>query len=104
MNGKIVDSKTIRFGIRTIDISVKGLFVNGKYVKVQGMCCHQDHAGLGSALPDYIQYYRIRLLKNMGVNAYRTSHNPPTPELLDACDSLGMLVMDENRLLNSSSG
>ena len=63
---------------------------------------HQDHAGVGSALPDYLQYYRIRLLKNMGVNAYRTSHNPPTPELLDACDSLGMLVLDENRLLNSS--
>src|SRR4029079_1843137 len=49
-----------------------------------------------------LQYYRIRLLKDMGTNAYRTSHNPPTPELLDACDSLGMLVLDENRLLNSS--
>ena len=102
-NGKTVDSVQHRFGIRTIDISAKGLFVNGKYVKVHGMCCHQDHAGLGSALPDYIQYYRIRLLKDMGVNAYRTSHNAPTPELLDACDSLGMLVLDENRLLNSSS-
>jgi beta-galactosidase len=64
--------------------------------------CHQDHAGVGSALPDYLQYYRTRLLKEMGVNAYRTSHNAPTPELLDACDSLGMLVMDEQRLLNSS--
>ena len=62
---------------------------------------HQDHAGVGSALPDYLQYYRIWLLKNMGANAYRTSHNAPTPELLDACDSLGMLVMDEQRLLNS---
>ncbi len=102
VNGKIVDNESLRFGIRTIDISAKGLFVNGKYVKVHGMCCHQDHGGLGSALPDYIQYYRIRLLKDMGVNAYRTSHNAPTPELLDACDSLGMLVLDENRLLNSS--
>ena len=60
------------------------------------------HAGVGSALPDYLQYYRVRLLKQMGVNAYRTSHNAPTPELLDACDSLGMLVLDEQRLLNSS--
>jgi beta-galactosidase len=101
-NGKIIDNQVQRFGIRTINVSVKGLFVNGKYVKIQGMCCHQDHAGVGSALPDYLQYYRIRLLKDMGVNSYRTSHNPPTPELLDACDSLGMLVLDENRLLNSS--
>ena len=101
-NGKIIDSQQLRFGIRTIDISEKGLFVNGKYFKVYGMCNHQDHAGVGSALPDYLQYYRVRLLKEMGVNAYRTSHNPPTPELLDACDSLGMLVLDETRLLNSS--
>ncbi|MBK8045030.1 MAG: hypothetical protein IPK21_21705 [Haliscomenobacter sp.] len=75
---------------------------NGKPVKVQGVNCRQDHAGVGSALPDELQYYRIRLLKELGVNAYRASHNPPTPELLDACDSLGMLVMDETRLLNSS--
>ncbi|HEY6064318.1 MAG TPA: beta-galactosidase GalA [Chitinophagaceae bacterium] len=101
-SGKIIDSIKQRFGIRTIDVRTNGLFVNGKYVKIQGVCCHQDHAGVGSALPDYLQFYRIRLLKNMGVNAYRTSHNPPTPELLDACDSLGMLVLDENRLLNSS--
>ncbi|TMI93442.1 MAG: DUF4982 domain-containing protein [Bacteroidetes bacterium] len=102
LNGKIVDDERLRFGIRDVNISAKGLFVNGKYVKVHGVCCHQDHAGVGSALPDYLQYYRIRLLKDMGVNGYRTSHNPPTPELLDACDSLGMLVLDENRLLNSS--
>lgn len=97
-----IDKQTVRFGVRTIEVNTNGLFVNGKYVKVMGVCCHQDHGGLGSALPDYLQYYRIGLLKEMGVNAYRTSHNPPTPELLDACDSLGMLVLDENRLLNSS--
>lgn len=101
-NGKIVDSIKQRFGIRTVEVKVNGLFINGKYTKIYGVCNHQDHAGVGSALPDYLQYYRVRLLKNMGVNAYRTSHNPPTPELLDACDSLGMLVLDENRLLNSS--
>lgn len=101
-NGKIIDQQKIRYGLRTIEVKPNGVFLNGKHVKLLGVNCHQDHAGVGSALPDYLQYYRIRLLKNMGVNAYRTSHNPPTPELLDACDSLGMLVMDETRLLNSS--
>ncbi len=101
-NGRVVDSVKHRFGIRHIEIKPDGVFLNGKHVKLLGVNNHQDHAGVGSALPDYLQYYRIRLLKNMGVNAYRTSHNAPTPELLDACDSLGMLVMDEQRLLNSS--
>ena len=101
-NGNVIDSIKQRFGVRSIDIKANGVFLNGKHVKLQGVNNHQDHAGVGSALPDYLQYYRIRLLKNMGVNAYRTSHNAPTPELLDACDSLGMLVMDEQRLLNSS--
>ncbi|MDQ6762138.1 MAG: beta galactosidase jelly roll domain-containing protein, partial [Bacteroidota bacterium] len=101
-NGKIIDTDKKRFGIRTINVTKDGLFVNGKYLKIQGVCDHQDHAGVGSALPDYLQYYRIQLLKEMGANAYRTTHNPPTPELLDACDSLGMLVLDETRLLNSS--
>lgn len=101
-NGKLTDSLQQRIGVRSIDIRPNGVFVNGRYIKLKGVNCHQDHAGVGSALPDYLQYYRIGLLKELGVNAYRTSHNPPTPELLDACDSLGMLVLDENRLLNSS--
>ena len=100
--GKIIDQQKIRFGFRTIDIKANGVFVNGKPVKIYGTNNHHDHAGVGSALPDYLHYYRIGLLKNLGVNAYRTSHNAPNPELLDACDSLGMLVMDEQRLLNSS--
>ncbi|MEO5564821.1 MAG: beta-galactosidase GalA [Chitinophagaceae bacterium] len=101
--GKIIDIETHRFGVRTFRFdATQGFFLNGKHVKIQGTNNHHDHAGLGSALPDYLQYYRVGLLKNMGVNAYRTSHNPPTPSLLDACDSLGMLVMDETRLLNSS--
>lgn len=103
IDGEVVDKVNTHFGIRDIKIdSDKGLFLNGRSIKIQGVCCHQDHAGIGSALPDYMQYYRIGLLKEMGVNAYRTSHNPPTPELLEACDSLGMLVLDEVRLLNSS--
>ncbi len=100
---KIIDLFKDRFGVRTFRFDAeKGFFLNGKHMKLQGTNNHQDHAGVGSALPDYLQYYRINLLKEMGVNAYRTSHNPPTPELLEACDSLGMLVMDETRLLNSS--
>lgn len=101
--GKIIDHQIEKFGIRTIEIDPKvGVVLNGNPIKIKGTNNHQDHAGVGSALPDYLQYYRIRLLKEMGSNAYRASHNPPTPELLEACDSLGMLVMDETRLLNSS--
>jgi beta-galactosidase len=100
---KVVDRVTNKFGIHTITMDAeKGLTLNGTNIKIQGVNCHQDHAGVGSALPDYLQYYRIKLLKELGVNAYRTSHNAPTPELLEACDSLGMLVLDETRLLNSS--
>ena len=100
-NGQVIDQQTLRYGLRDIQVKTDGVYLNGKHLKLQGVNCHQDHAGVGSALPDYLQYYRIGLLREMGVNAYRASHNPPTPELLDACDSLGMLVMDENRLLNS---
>jgi beta-galactosidase len=99
----VLDSTITKYGIRTISIDpAKGFFLNGKHVKLKGTNNHQDHAGVGSALPDYLQYYRIKLLKDFGSNAYRASHNVPTKELLEACDSLGMLVMNEQRLLNSS--
>jgi len=102
-DGKIIDIVETEFGIRTISWDKdKGFFLNGKRVEIKGMCNHQDHAGVGSALPDRLQYYRIEKLKEMGVNAYRTSHNPPTIELLEACDRLGMIVMDENRLMGST--
>jgi beta-galactosidase len=102
-NGKIVDRVATPFGIRSIRFDKDlGLFLNEQPVKIQGVCCHQDHAGVGSALPDRLQEFRIERLKEMGCNAYRTSHNPPTPELLDACDRLGMLVMDENRLMGDT--
>jgi beta-galactosidase len=98
----ITDHEETTFGIRTIHFDAgKGFFLNGKPVKMKGTCNHQDHAGVGAALPDRLQFYRIELLKEMGSNAYRTSHNPPTPELLDACDRLGMLVMDETRMMSS---
>jgi beta-galactosidase len=101
--GRTVDETRTKFGIRTIRFDPdKGFFLNGKHVQINGMCNHQDHAGVGAAVPDRLQRYRIERLKEMGVNAYRSSHNPPTPELLDACDELGMLVMDETRLFSSS--
>lgn len=101
--GKVIDSVQTRLGIRTLKFDAnEGFFLNGKHLKIQGTNNHQDHAGVGSALPDDLQYYRIGLLKEMGANAYRTSHNAPTTALLEACDSLGMLVLDEQRLLNSS--
>ena len=103
-NGNIVlDSTVTNFGVRSIQIDKdKGLLVNGIRVKIHGVNCHQDHAGVGTALPDGLQYYRLKKLKEMGVNAYRTAHHPPTPELLNACDQLGILVLDENRLMGTS--
>lgn len=102
-NGQSIHQRTVRFGIRSVRFDAdKGFSLNEQPLKILGTNNHQDHAGIGSALPDYMHYYRIRLLKNMGANAYRCSHHAPAPELLDACDSLGMLVLDEQRLLNSS--
>ncbi len=99
---RLVDERTIAFGIRDVRMDAQeGLFLNGKPLKVKGVCMHQDHAGVGAALPEYLQYYRVGLLKEMGANAYRPSPNPPSPELMEACDSLGMLVLAETRLMNS---
>jgi len=104
VEGKIVDRKETEFGIRTVGFDKdKGFLLNGKPYELYGTCNHQDHAGVGAAIPDALQYFRIAKLKEFGCNAYRTSHNPPTPELLDACDHLGMIVMDESRLLGSDS-
>jgi beta-galactosidase len=100
---RLVDRYETRFGIRTCSFDAeKGFFLNGKPVKLKGTCNHQDHAGVGAAVPDAVQYYRIRKLQEMGCNALRTSHNPPTPELLDAADELGMLVFDETRMMSSN--
>jgi beta-galactosidase len=100
--GKVTDTCETTFGVRTIRFDPdEGFLLNGKPVKIKGTCNHQDHAGVGSALPDRLQYYRIGRLKAMGSNGLRTSHNPPTPELLDACDRLGMVVMDETRMFSS---
>ncbi|HXT10684.1 MAG TPA: glycoside hydrolase family 2 TIM barrel-domain containing protein [Candidatus Angelobacter sp.] len=102
-NGKIVDREETEFGIRTIAFDAqKGFLLNGKPCVIKGTCDHQDHAGVGTAIPDALQYFRVKKLKEMGSNAIRTSHNAPAPELLEACDRLGMLVMDENRRVENT--
>jgi beta-galactosidase len=103
VDGSTGEQVSTAFGIRTIAFDKdQGFFLNGQRVEIQGVCDHQDHAGVGSAIPDRLNEWRLQQLKKYGVNALRTSHNPPTPELLDAADRLGMLVMDENRLIGSS--
>ncbi|RYX85067.1 DUF4982 domain-containing protein [bacterium] len=100
-----LDNQSSSFGVRTIRFdATDGFFLNGKRVKIKGTCNHQDFAGVGVALPDSILDWRIKTLKGMGSNAYRTSHNPVAQELLDACDRQGMLVMDETRHLGDATG
>jgi len=100
--GKPIDQVETDFGIRTVAFDPNmGFLLNGHPYTIKGTCNHQDFAGVGIAVPDSLQYYRVEKLKEMGCNAFRTSHNPPTPGLLDACDHLGMLVLDENRRADS---
>src|ERR1700722_15321770 len=103
-NGKVRDAERVSFGVRDITWDAdKGFFLNGKPVKIKGTCNHQDHAGVGAALPDRLQWYRLGVLKNMGGNAVRTSRNMPTPEWVEACDRMGMMMMCETRLMSSSA-
>jgi beta-galactosidase len=102
-SGDEVDRYETLFGIRTIRWDAnEGFFLNGKHVVLKGTNLHQDHAGVGVAVPDALWEFRIRKLQEIGSNAYRSSHNPPAPELLEACDRLGLLVIDENRLIGTT--
>jgi beta-galactosidase len=102
--GKITDRVETEFGIRTFAFDPdKGFLLNGKPYVIKGTANHQDHAGVGVALPDALQYFRVSKLKEMGSNAIRTAHNEPTEELLEACDRLGMLVLDESRVFASDA-
>lgn len=97
---KLVDTYTTTLGIRQIAFDKdKGFLLNGKVLKLKGVNMHQDHPGVGIGLPDALQTYRLKQLKSIGCNAYRSSHNPMTPEMLDACDREGILVIEENRLM-----
>ena len=93
---QLKDEYTTRFGIRTIDIiPEKGMFINGVMTKFRGVCNHHDLGPLGAAVNDAAIRRQIRILKDMGCNAIRTSHNMPAPELVEACDEMGMLLMLE---------
>jgi len=97
------DAERVSFGVRTATFDAdKGFSLNGKPLKIKGTCNHQDHAGVGAALPDRLQFYRVAVLKDMGCNAVRTSHNMPTPEWVDACDRLGMMMMCETRTMSTA--
>jgi len=101
--GKVVDAEQFSFGVRTAVFDPeKGFSLNDKSMKIQGTCNHQDHAGVGASLPDRLQHFRLAVLKGMGCNAVRTSHNMPTPEWVEACDRMGVLMMCETRQMSSN--
>ena len=94
--GKAVDHSAVNFGIRSIEVDIEhGLRINGEAVKLRGGCAHHDNGILGSAAIDRAEERRVEILKANGFSAIRTSHNPPSPAFLDACDRLGMMVIDE---------
>jgi beta-galactosidase len=96
-NGEGLDTDETPFGIRTIAFDAdKGFFLNGERVRLQGVCDHSDLGALGTVVNVSALKRQVQMLKEMGCNAIRTSHNPPAPELLDLCDQLGIMVMDES--------
>lgn len=101
-NGEILDETDTTFGYRTLEYSDKGFFLNGKKTVIKGVCCHQDYGITGKAMPDNIHRYRMRLMKEMGANALRTSHYPNAEATMDACDEMGIMVMDETRWFEST--
>jgi len=92
----VMDSYETPFGIRTVKYEPnQGLLINGEHYKINGVCDHHDLGALGSAVNFRALQRQLQILKDMGCNAIRTSHNPPTPELLDLADQMGLMVMDE---------
>ncbi|MFO1226396.1 beta-galactosidase GalA [Roseateles sp.] len=101
--GQVLDELTTPCGFRTQHFDAdRGFFLNGQPLKIQGVCIHQDHAGVGVAVPPALIDFRLRRLKELGCNAIRASHNAQDRAFMDACDRLGFLVMAENRLFNPS--
>ena len=97
-SGRLSDLYRTTFGVRTVEFSPsKGFSLNGRHRFIKGVCNHHDFAGVGAAVPDRLQEYRVAMLRQMGCDGWRTSHNPVNEELLDECDRQGMMVMDETR-------
>ncbi|MDZ8119118.1 glycoside hydrolase family 2 TIM barrel-domain containing protein [Pontiella agarivorans] len=95
VRGEVVDQTVTRFGIRTLKFSKEGFWLNGRKVRIQGVCLHHDNGPLGAVVNRRAIERKLQIMKAMGANSIRTSHNPPSNELLDLCDELGLLVMDE---------
>ncbi len=105
VHGSTADSNTTDFGVRRLGFTPdQGFFLNGKHVEIQGFCNHQDFIGVGIGIPDYGWKWRLQRLKSIGCNALRCSHNPPAPAMLNYCDRMGILVMDETRHLGDGYG
>lgn len=103
VGGKILDTYKTRFGFRTFELNKDtGFWLNGRRVKIKGMCAHQDFGLTGKAVPDNIHRYKIELIKEMGANGFRTSHYPHSQATMDALDELGFIVLDETRWYESS--
>ncbi len=103
LDGCVCDEYSVLFGVRDIRFDAdSGFYLNGSHIKIKGLCCHHDHAGVGIGVPDSVNEYRIERMKSMGANAVRISHYPATPELLDICDRVGMLVFSETRRMSSA--
>lgn len=97
VNGRVVDTATTQTAFRDVRFDVrKGFFLNGENMKINGVCEHHDFGCLGAALNEDALHRKLTILRDMGVNAIRSSHNPPAPELLNMCDSMGIMVMDES--------
>ncbi|MBO5224408.1 MAG: DUF4982 domain-containing protein [Clostridia bacterium] len=103
VNGTEVDSDEVKFGFRTFYLDPdKGMFINGKHYKIKGVCGHADCGLMGKAVPDNIHRYKVRLMKEMGANGYRTSHYPQAEALMEELDKNGFIVMDETRWFEST--
>ena len=101
-DGKVLDRHQATTGLRTVAFDPQqGFLLNGRKVVLKGVNLHQDHAGVGAAIPEALLEWRVKRLKELGVNAIRSSHNPASPVLLDICDRLGVLFIDENRLMGT---
>ena len=95
VDGRKLDEQAVQFGLREAEFTADGFMLNGEPVKIKGVCLHHDGGLFGAAVPRRAWERRLSLLKEMGCNAIRTSHNPPSPEFLDLCDQMGFLVMEE---------
>ncbi len=102
IDNAVYDSDTTRIGFRTFEATVNGFFINGKKYKIQGLNVHEDFGLTGRAIPENIHRYKLKMLKEMGANAYRCSHYPQNEALMDALDEEGFIVMAETRHFDSS--